>query len=147
MEEVVFVTCLCLKVITATHVFSLGGRECMRESPSFSDIERRVETYCLFSWLIQLQEWMWNSPSECLSSLLLLGKKLIVLNLLLRKSSFNGNIQRHKKKKLALRLTVILQCETTHNKWDLNSSFGGFCFVLFFNIMFSLQEKLISSAL
>lgn len=99
MEEVVFVTCLCLKVITATHVFSLGGRECIRESPSFSDIERRVETYCLFSWLIQLREWMWNSASECLSSLLFLGKKLIVLNLLLRKSSFNGNIQRRKKKK------------------------------------------------
>lgn len=36
------------------YLFSLGSRECIREFPCFCNIKRRVETYCLFSWLIKL---------------------------------------------------------------------------------------------
>lgn len=43
MEDVMLVIYLCLKRITAAlNTFSLDDRECVREFPSFSDIERKV---------------------------------------------------------------------------------------------------------
>jgi len=55
------------------------------------------DKYFLFSLQIKLQDWMWNSASECLLSLVF-GKELRAFNLLLRKTSFSGKIQRGKKR-------------------------------------------------